>query len=59
MNREIKQHKIIQHVHDGDCPECGFPETIFVRDAETHELLKEKCSKKCGWEKFYKINQTK
>lgn len=46
---------VIYTVHDGDCPHCGFPETIIVRDDETMEPLRELCSKRsCHWQR--KIN---
>ncbi|MCX6785950.1 MAG: hypothetical protein NTZ18_03825 [Candidatus Komeilibacteria bacterium] len=41
-----KKIKIIQTVHDADCPKCKFPETIHIRDAKTMKILGEKCSKK-------------
>ena len=40
----------IIHVHDGNCPKCKFPETIFVRDQEG-KLVYEMCSNYCGWGK--------
>ena len=40
----------IKTFHDADCPKCGFPETIIVRDQQTMEALWEECSKKtCNW----------
>lgn len=52
--------KIMSHVHDGDCPRCGFPETVMVRDAATGELLREYCSKRtCWWSRRVKTNSEK
>mgnify|MGYP001569850299 CR=1 FL=1 len=48
--REIKQGKTIMTYHDEDCPRCGFPETIDVRDSKTMEIKRRICSKRCGWE---------
>jgi len=41
--------EVIGHFHDDDCPNCKFPETIMVRNAETGTLLQEHCSKGCDW----------
>lgn len=47
---ERKKIKVMQTVHDGDCPKCKFPETIEIRNIKTGELLGEKCSKRgCDW----------
>lgn len=46
---------VIKTCHDADCPKCGFPETIIVRDAESMKPIKEVCSAKCGWSR--KIRQ--
>jgi ribosomal protein L37E len=46
----IKQGKTIRTCHDEDCPKCGFPETIDIRNAKTFEIIRRVCSKNCGWE---------
>ncbi len=47
--KEIAQIKTIRTYHDDDCPNCGFPETIMIRREDTMEIIREECSKKCGW----------
>jgi len=59
MHYEDKQRsdsgKIIRTVHDGDCPRCGFPETVHTRDSKTGRILREECSNKnCKWHKKIK-----
>lgn len=49
FNEEKYGRKVMTHVHDGDCPKCGFPETVMVRDAKTMDLIAEYCSEECGW----------
>ena len=49
--KEIKTRKVVRTCHDEDCPKCGFPETIIIRDAKTMKPLMIECSKKCGWSK--------
>jgi hypothetical protein len=40
----------VRTVHDEDCPQCGFPETIIVREAKTMKPLYALCSSgKCDW----------
>lgn len=41
------------HVHDSDCPDCGFPETIFVRSEHDDKLKFEYCGKYCGYLKEF------
>ena len=41
--------ELIRTYHDEDCPKCGFPETIDLRDQETMKLVGRECSKGCGW----------
>jgi len=54
MEKKIEVVDIMQHVHDGDCPKCKFPETVYVRNVKTGKLLKEKCSSRnCNWEVIY------
>lgn len=48
--KKIKQGKTITTCHDEDCPKCGFPETLDVRDSKTMEIKRRICSKRCGWE---------
>lgn len=50
MRTQIKQGKTILTCHDENCPSCGFPETLDVRDSETMEIKRRICSKRCGWE---------
>lgn len=50
MKKKIKSGKTILTCHDEDCPKCGFPETLDVRDAKTMEIIRRICSKRCGWE---------
>ena len=42
----MQKIKIIQTVHDADCPKCGFPETVQLRNEKTGEILGERCSKR-------------
>lgn len=54
MHAEDRQRamagEIVRTVHDGDCPRCGFPETVYVRDSLTMDILREECSKRsCHW----------
>lgn len=38
--------------HDEDCPKCGFPETVIVREEKTMKPLYIECSlRKCDWAK--------
>lgn len=48
--------KTILTCRDVNCPKCGFPETVVVRDAKTMEPLAIKCSSHsgCTWEKKIK-----
>jgi len=48
-----KQERVVRTYHDEDCPRCGFPETIDVRNAVTMEIVRRECSKRCGWEKTF------
>lgn len=42
--------KILRVVHDGDCPKCGFPETVYTLGGVNQDVLREECSKKdCYW----------
>jgi len=44
--------RIVRTCHDEDCPKCGFPETIIVRNAKTFRPLWIECSKRdCSWGK--------
>ncbi len=43
---KMKTIKIIQTVQDKDCPKCGFPETVVLRDEKTGEIYGERCSKR-------------
>ena len=45
----MKQGEPILTCHDEDCPKCGFPETIDVRNSETMKIMRRICSKRCGW----------
>jgi hypothetical protein len=38
----------ITTVHVENCPECGYPETIIIRDATTMSPLYAKCSSHPG-----------
>jgi hypothetical protein len=53
--KTIKVGKEIRTCHDEDCPQCGFPETIIIRNARTMKPLRIICSKGCGWWKKIKI----
>jgi hypothetical protein len=53
-NKEKYGCAVLSHVHDGDCPQCGFPETIIIRDVKDDKILAEECSKSCGWYKKIK-----
>lgn len=39
----------IRTCHDEDCPRCGFPETIDVRNAKNMAIIFRECSVACGW----------
>jgi hypothetical protein len=41
--------------HDEDCPKCGFPETITIRDEKTMKPLAFKCSKRKGCDFYRKL----
>ena len=46
----MRKIKVIQTVHDSDCPLCKFPETAEIRNEKTMEVLGERCSsRKCGY----------
>ena len=53
FNEEKYGCKVLIHVHDEDCPKCGFPETVIVRNIKTFKPIKAYCSKECGWERGY------
>lgn len=41
---------VVRIVHDGDCPRCGFPETVITRSSETMQPVREECSSQtCHW----------
>jgi predicted RNA-binding Zn-ribbon protein involved in translation (DUF1610 family) len=42
----MKNIKIMQTVSDQDCPKCGFPEIVILRNEKTMEPLGERCSKR-------------
>jgi hypothetical protein len=44
----------IRTLKDEDCPGCGWPETIDVRDGRTGRVVRRECGarKQCGWEGF-------
>jgi len=44
--KTIKVGKEIRTCHDEDCPQCGFPETIIIRNARTMKPLRIICSKR-------------
>lgn len=48
----------IRTCHDENCPKCGFPETIIVRNAKTMKPLWIECSTRmtrgCSWQKELK-----
>lgn len=51
-NKRSSTGQTIRTVHDGDCPRCGFPETVYVRDSGTMQILREECSSRtCHWSK--------
>ncbi|MDD4601631.1 MAG: hypothetical protein PHQ46_11370 [Negativicutes bacterium] len=53
----IKKIPAMIHVHDRKCPKCGFPETVYIRNAKTGDILVEYCSsKKCDWKKIFLKN---
>ena len=41
----MKKIKVASFVQDKDCPKCGFPETVTIRNIKTGEVLGERCSK--------------
>jgi hypothetical protein len=50
----IRKIPAIVHVHDGNCPKCGFPETVYIRNSKTGDILVEYCSKReCEWKKVF------
>lgn len=53
MAKHLKKEKTVRTYSDKDCPKCGFPETVIVRDGETMKSLSVECSnsKKCDWNK--------
>ena len=58
FNEEKYGCRVITHVHDEDCPKCGFPETIIVRRADNGQPIEAYCSKECGWRKELKLKKT-
>lgn len=56
-------NEIIRTYHDEDCPKCGFPETIIVRNAKTMKPIWIECSQKkygkCEWKKTYPKERSK
>lgn len=50
VRMKINQGKPLMTCHDEDCPKCGFPETIDVRNPNTMAIIRRICSKRCGWE---------
>ena len=52
---EKEASKTIRTVHDEDCPKCGWPETIIIRELPTMKPLEIECAKKrkgeCDWSK--------
>lgn len=51
--------KIIKVVREEDCPKCGYPELVYVKDAQTLEPIFKKCgNEKCNWqERIIKDNK--
>jgi len=51
----LRKQKFIRTCHDEDCPRCGFPETIIVRNAKTFKPIWIECSVRttegCPWQK--------
>jgi hypothetical protein len=49
------QPEIIRTCHDEDCPKCGWPETIIIRDQATMKPIEIECALKrkgrCDWSK--------
>ena len=44
------RNKVVRTCHDADCPKCGFPETIIIREEDTMKPLWEECSdRSCDW----------
>lgn len=41
--------RFVRTYRDEDCPECGFPETVTVRDKKTLRPVAFQCSKDCGY----------
>ena len=50
--------KFIRTCHDEDCPKCGFPETIVIRNSKTFKPISIECTLrvrgKCDWHKRLK-----
>ena len=44
----------ITSVHDGDCPKCKYPETIYVMNTNKNKVIAEYCSAYCGWSRIKK-----
>lgn len=60
MTKSDPKNDTITHCHDGDCPKCGYPETLYIRNKETGDILEEKCSsKKCDWSKKFRTSKKK
>ena len=57
--KEKYGYQVLTHVHDEDCPKCGFPETIIVREMKSHKPIAAYCSKECGWSKKFIIKKKK
>ena len=55
--KEAFTPKFIRTCHDEDCPKCGFPETIIVRNAKTMKPLWIECSARisngCSWQQTF------
>jgi len=54
--RTIEVGTPIKTVRDADCPSCGFPETIDIRNPRTMKVMRQECSKRCGW---FETNEAK
>lgn len=53
--KEIKQGNTIKTCRDENCPKCGYPETLVIREEKTMKPLRIICSsKKCDYCKFIK-----
>jgi predicted RNA-binding Zn-ribbon protein involved in translation (DUF1610 family) len=47
LKEVIERIGYISHVSDSDCPSCGFPEIIILRDNKTGNSRLSYCH--CGW----------